>query len=384
MTHDILRRLADARPDHLDPAAAPDDTVRALELATAMRELPPVEARTASRRPRRPRSVWALDLAAGAAAAALAVATTATGPDAGPGGGPTAGGQALSARDMLLAAATTLEKQPQPGGAYSYQEVRIGSMLPVPGKDYVVDRRHTLRVWQSATARQRWTTGTDTGTRPASAADEAAWKADGSPRTFDFSAPHAPGGDIAHYEGAGLVYQDAPGGRSGLGTIGELSVRELLALPAEKHRLADALAELIDRKYNASAPELRKMVVETAQEVAFSMSSPPRVRAAAYRMLADEPGVRALRTARDHDGRAGYGIAMPRTFPGSPTEVRYVFDRGTGMPLGSVTVAAKAFDTWEKGDTLSYSTVVDTRWTDEAPGFTKDAAPGAPKAPGRR
>src|SRR5688500_18372841 len=94
MTRDVLRMLAEARPQELDPEAPVDEATRRAELTRAM-TVPPRSAARSVMAParRRIRPMWGLGLVGAAAAAALVVATTATGPgDSGTGAGPKAGG----------------------------------------------------------------------------------------------------------------------------------------------------------------------------------------------------------------------------------------------------------------------------------------------------
>jgi hypothetical protein len=395
MADDILQRLAAARPAHLAPDTPVDDTVRTIELTAAMAAAP-TSSETRSpmaRLRRRLRPVWGLGLAAVATVAALVVTTTNLGPTHEP------AQQSFSGRELLLAGANALDKQPQLEGDYWYQVEHRGYLTQVPGKNYVIDQRTVTRTWLAADADKRWTEHADLGARPATASDEAAWKADGSPHTFDLTDPatkahverenakkshHAPRPvpkDIVHYEGQGVIQRDAPGGGSEEMPSGDISVRELRGLSTNAHKLADQLLVMIDEDYDAPPKALHELVVDTARQIAFSMPSPPRLRAAAYRLLADEPGVRSLGTVEDHDGRTGYGIAMPSPYVADPgsLEVHYVFDRRTGMPLGSVTVAAAAFERWKAGDTINYTTIA-MRWTDQAPPFDTDTHPVPPSA----
>ncbi|MER6610963.1 hypothetical protein ABT282_35050 [Streptomyces sp. NPDC000927] len=58
---------------------------------------------------------------------------------------------------------------------------------------------------------------------------------------------------------------------------------------------------------------------------------------------AAEPGVRSLGDVKDHTGRTGYAVALPR--PHEPTpELRLIFGKSTGMPLGTEKVATRGGD----------------------------------------
>ncbi|MET8388377.1 hypothetical protein ABZV14_35830 [Streptosporangium canum] len=64
----------------------------------------------------------------------------------------------------------------------------------------------------------------------------------------------------------------------------------------------------------------------------------PKVRAAAYRMIASLPGVTAVGEVTDPLGRRGRAVSIPRTTDTGESEGvdRLVVDAETGLPLGPV------------------------------------------------
>ncbi|MER5769088.1 CU044_5270 family protein [Streptomyces sp. NPDC001985] len=407
MRHDVLRRLAAARPAHLDPEAPAGEGVRERELAAAMagdrathrthgahgtrgaagvrRERTAAgtgSGRTGPGRLLSPR--WGIGLASAATAAVLGVTLL----PAGDGGSSAPGtardaareagqgtlGDGASGGAYLLAAAERQEAGGDPAGdgAFWYQKERHGAMFRVPGANggpgYVVDDRYESREWLARDANRRWSRTTGIGARPASLGDERAWRQSGAPRAWDVFTGF---GKLRH-EASGLIAQDAPGGSGDTMPMGEIQIRQLRGLPTDVEGLRERLHELVDEEYNAPARHLRELVAAKALEIAVGMPAGPELRAAAYRLLAAEPGVRALGEIKDRSGRPGYGVALPS--PGG-IERRIVLDKRTGAPLGTLTVATRDDHDRVKGEVIEYTTHLEQSWTDTPPPFDRDEQP---------
>ncbi|WP_307832818.1 CU044_5270 family protein, partial [Streptomyces clavuligerus] len=366
---DILRRLAAARPAHLDGDAPVDPAVRTCELTAAMNSAPAAHerARTGPVRPRTPqwlRPRWGVGLVSAAAATAVAVTLVPSGDGAGtPGDTPTA-------REFLLAAAAKVEKEGErkKDGAYWYQKERMGSIDRVPGRNgrpgYAIDSRSDHLSWLARDSHKRWSQTTDTGTRPSTKKDESAWRAAGAPRSWPKLG--------REWDGKGLVHRDAPGGPGHVVPMGNMKIEEMRKLPTGAKALRARLRQLVEKEYNAPDWVLRDEVVRKAVELAVGMPAGPELRAAAYRVLAEEPGVRALGTIRDQSGREGYGVAIPSPGPLSGDELRLVLDRRTGAALGTLRVATDNEYGRRKGEVTTYTTVLDTAWTNISPPFDRD------------
>lgn len=206
--NDVLRTLREARPAELDPDLPVGEDVRRAELARAMAAAPtaahtaapPVPAR------RRVRPGWGLGLAgavtAGAVVAAAVLAapminegggTDGDGPRPGSGGGPAV---ALDARTVLLAAAGKADGQPERMRAYWHQVTISSSTYTVGtgGDRYAVTLRSRSESWTpSRPGGTAWGAEQDLGARPATKADEAAWRRAGSPDRFKVEVPVTPG-----------------------------------------------------------------------------------------------------------------------------------------------------------------------------------------------
>ncbi|MFF8973632.1 hypothetical protein [Streptomyces sp. NPDC014995] len=120
--------------------------------------------------------------------------------------------------------------------------------------------------------------------------------------------------------------------------MGDLPLPLLPTLPADEKVLRKRLFALVDKDHNGPKWTLDRIGVQSAVLLATTLPSTPALRAAAYRLLAAEPGVRSLGNVKDHTGRTGYAVALPSPY-GSAPEVRLNFDKSTGMPLGTETVA---------------------------------------------
>ncbi|MFD0629775.1 CU044_5270 family protein [Streptomyces sanglieri] len=195
--------------------------------------------------------------------------------------------------------------------------------------------------------------------------------------------PHIvePGGETLTYAGKGEIQHDAPGGTGDIVPMGDIPLRVLATLPTDEQALRKCLFTLVDKDYNAPKKILDGIVVDTAVRLATTLPSTPALRAAAYRLLAAEPGVRSLGDVKDHTGRTGYAVALPS--PHGPVEIRLIFDKSTGMPLGTETVATRSGDGVSKGDLQDYTTITSMKWTEDAPPFDTDTKdPGPISAPG--
>ncbi|MET8747960.1 CU044_5270 family protein [Streptomyces sp. NPDC004728] len=371
MKNDILHRLTAARPAHLDPDRPTPSAVREEELATfTIRPRAMRTARTAPR-PRRAGRSLVPGLALATAAAVAAVVITDTVPEK-PGPAPSA--TSGSGSQILLAAASHVEQQPAGSGTYWYVEEHIRSLHKVPGKHYTVAARTEHRYWAAAAENKQWSQSLDLGARPATKADEAAWKADGSPTSWNLE------GETLTYAGKGEIQHDAPGGTGDIVPMGDLPLRVLATLPTDEQALRKSLFTLVDKDYNAPKEILDRIVVDTAVRLATALPSTPALRAAAYRLLAAEPGVRSLGDVKDHTGRTGYAVALPS--PHGPVEIRLIFDKSTGMPLGTETVATRSGDGVSKGELQSYTTITSMKWTEKSPPFDTDTEdPGPISAP---
>jgi hypothetical protein len=102
--------------------------------------------------------------------------------------GTSGGATTVTARDLLLAAATTAEQAPAETGKYWHvKTLNVFGPLRVGSKSnmYWVVRRSVEESWDAGDPKNpSWNGRRDAGTRPRAEADENAWRAAGSPTTW--------------------------------------------------------------------------------------------------------------------------------------------------------------------------------------------------------
>lgn len=348
---DVFRSL---KPVALDTRAAeayarrrPHDLDRVM--AAASGESMAGDLTTRPARPRRIRRVLVAGLAAGAVAAAGVVVATGGSDGRAPSRRPPTTRQRVDARTFLLASAESVAKSPNRTGACWYTRVRetvrydgaalrkIRSKVParIRSKRRVPDApavtayiSRTQETWTGRDRHDRTITGIDREVTFPSRAEEAKWKALGSPELESWSAKRS----VHDYDFSHIKLTK---------TQRELSIPSLTGLPSDPA----ALKKVMRGWYRDQNREARNVDGEptgdsfpmflfgTAQDL-LAGPVPPRAKAALYRLLAEQPGIRYLGTTTDRLGRRGEMIAMTAggRFP-SDGEIRLVIDPGTGQLL---------------------------------------------------
>ncbi|MFI7439830.1 hypothetical protein [Nonomuraea indica] len=216
-----------------------------------------VRARLAGLRARRRRASWTVPLAGVVASLAAVLITYVVAGGAWPGRDPAQGVAAergpaavdlAAGRSVLLTAATSAASEPPPRGAYWRVKRQTG-----PGR--------VTTLWAARDGRA-WITGPATGSTPTPVA-----------RPFTMA------------------------GRA-------LSLRDIERLPAEPAALRRRVAALLPPGSGDG------VLADAVSGLLWSKPSPPAVRAAAYRLLADLPNVRYLGAADDPTGRRGQVFAF--------------------------------------------------------------------------
>ncbi|MFD0899041.1 CU044_5270 family protein [Actinomadura sediminis] len=261
---------------------------------------------------RRPR--FALPLVSVVAAGAAAVAAVALVPDGGDGGEVRA-----APGNVLLAAAENAEKAPT--ARFWHTETVTGDVFAV-GKSaknhYKVDSRQRVVNWVGPDGKGT-STNVDVPDRPLTMTDAQKWQAAGSPGKVEVPDPEGGPRNI-------LYLNETINGPS-MPLDGEyhgLSAEEIRALPTEPEALKEALRGLKGRWHAYTSDETGEEPIRALEgeaetralsEVAGTLLStaptPPKVRAAAFRMLATLPGVRAGGQATDRMGRTGVAVTLP-------------------------------------------------------------------------
>ena len=345
MTKDPMQLLAEARPARLDPDDHPDP------------------ARFMTGRPARParRIAWKLALAPAAALAAVAAVVLGSVEHAPP---PRSSAKppssstdrppqkARTVRDLLLAAAEQTGRQ-QETGAYWYTNEQDSERREVgpAGHQYSIMARFGLENWTSTdTHRPSVAAVRRLGAEPAGPADRAAWKADGSPRSWT-----QPGVD--------LVLSMDPGPRSVRRLAGDthylvgsanVTAAELAEAPAEPAALRSWVLGLMKRAQSEEPANYQLFWSAKALILDLPVRAP--VRAAAYRMLADLSGARLIGDVTDQAGRPAVAVSFPDDETHS---TRLLVDPATGQ--------ARGMESWYRNTRMRATVVVEAKYTDHPP-----------------
>jgi hypothetical protein len=173
--------------------------------------------------------------------------------------------------------------------------------------------------------------------RPASLGDRAAWRRDGSPAVWKEIGQDTALADPQGDPGNALLLplSAAPGkltaGSAAHGSqpflVGDkaMSLRQLLALPADPARLKELLL-----KGSSHYPPGVSQSAYLLQAVPPVLQMPvtPAVRSALYRMLAKMPGIRSLGTVKDVSGKQGAAVAYTGRYANC----------GNGIPVGGASL----------------------------------------------
>jgi hypothetical protein len=379
-----IDELRAARPAHLGDTPV-DERTRAAELSYAMSR-----PRSARRKRRTVRPVWGFSLV-GAAAAATAVTvvvsgtggTTPRAPDAAPATVTSSTPNSatpkvkLSARDILRAAAAKAARQPAGTGAYWHTVSVLRTLFAVDGADYLVMDQQRNEGWTpGATGGDQWGSTKRLGARPATTADEEAWKQAGSPAEIPVKVPGKP---------RPMTLSTAPGktstGHSPLLDgdkvfwLGRnVTMKDLRGLPADPAKLKAWLLRSYDGHDTESTSD--PMSADTwlftvSVGLITDMPVTPQVRGGAFRMLADLGTVDVIENVTDTEGRQGTAVAVKkRTKRSGVVENRLIFDQATGQALANETVVVQPGGlqtALEPGTVWSSQAVLEAGWTDSKP-----------------
>ncbi|GAT70418.1 hypothetical protein PS9374_06100 [Planomonospora sphaerica] len=315
------------------------------------------------------RRPWA-PVAAGLAAA-VAVALVVPGATGGEPGGP--GGPdritTVSGRSVLLAAASTAAAEPAATGAYWRVRKLHRQTHPEPlgrgGNRYRLVESRVTEQWVARDGRV-WSGSRALGAHPAGKADEDAWRRDGSPAEWS-----SRGRLLSTAAEEGRL--TAATGRVPFSMAGRaMTFEQIQGLPTDAAALKEWVSGAVreGRAAGASGADpldsFDGVVADALSGLLWSKPSPPAVRAAAYRALAELPNVRYLGEATDERGRRGAAFSFDlRAAPAVRRTL--IIDPGDSQVL-SATVAGPP---GSGGDQVEL--VLEAGWTDDEP-----AAPGLP------
>lgn len=217
----------------------------------------------------------------------------------------------VNARSFLLASAQKAERAPAVAGRYWYTRERTseqaGAIIESKGRKvknlkppFTATLSHTQESWTARDAKDRTRSivGIDRKYTFSSTADEAKWKEMGSPQLG--WVPAKP--QVNNYDGPIRF------------TIGQkqLTMQELVKLPTDAAKLSSELrrrykADVNDPKYPLQDSYLQ-YVWSTAQDLLAGPIT-PGTKAALYRVLAEQKGIRLVGKVTDPLGRPGMALA---------------------------------------------------------------------------
>jgi hypothetical protein len=415
-TTDVIQLLADSRPAYLD--AGTDPAVRQDHLRRALTEpsssLASEEGEQLARigvpdRPlhRRTGLRVGVGLTAAATVAAITVATggfhgTPT-PTAGSGGGQVVAGRAkstpakaqLGVSQILLLAADQVRAAPTTGKYWRTTTELRGLELAGPKNDpYTLEGGDVDEIWAArADSGTSWGVGRGLGYKPATSADLAAWKRDGSPKIVDMHEAKSDGKDsvLTGVSIAASKEQVVPTNPdSEIFSIGgkDKSMRDVRELPADPTALRKVLLQNYQRSVDATKSLKRAVgpawtedqwLFNTATDV-LTLPVTPQVRASTYRILAGLGSVHSLGRVTDVKGRPGNAVAIQDTGSLGLQEDRLIIDPTTGLLLAQETRVLKpvAAMSWLKPtDVWQTSVVTRIGWTNDRPPARTKYVPSA-------
>ncbi|UUU32334.1 CU044_5270 family protein [Streptomyces sp. CA-210063] len=350
---DVMETLADARPAELDPSLLAGSRRQREDLAriTAATRERPMGGPLAWLRPR----LLPLGAVATVAASAIVAGTLVQQDSRGTTGAqpgnrpPSATATRLDGRMELLGAAKAAEASAAEG---TYWQVTTRSenvdVVGEPGRRFAVRSTETQE-WSVGVrpgTRSLMVTGLDAGTEPRTPADEARWRAAGSPRQVESPADTEGRMRVAITIGAPgrptVMRTDSDNKIYALGPD-NVSYQDVRKLPTDSARLRQQFERLYERDSGSEISGDRTAWMLRQAANVITMPVKPGTRAAAYRLLADLPGIRVQGSVTDPLGREGIGITLPdhAETPLGSVEQRLVVDPSTGALLAELVVLAE-------------------------------------------
>ncbi|GAA3472130.1 hypothetical protein [Nonomuraea roseola] len=374
---DELTLLARALPDAPPPSAEVVERARA-RLAAARRE--PVR----PRRPGRRGLVWAWTLGTAVATAAVVMAVVTLVSSLAPVPAPAlvpAGGKRPCSDWPTRWRNCRTTAAPTGAGRCS----TTGFRVRVEDKAFNVLSSSRIDLWQPRDVRdpvhvERW----EQFVRPATSADERAWRAAGAPSTVQrVCTPGTRAGDCKKLrmrsKPSDCLYTHAaePGGVLGDLRLGELTLADLSALPGDAALLRERLRAYWKAGENARAWKSFEEFLPMALAL-LELPVSPSVRAAALRLLAGLPTTKVRGSVTDPMGRQGLAVTFVKSEGftgqfGADDEVaeRYVaiLHPRTGAVLAAnVSIAAESAEGLAQGTVMYYQAwAPEAGWTDERP-----------------
>ncbi|MFF3672237.1 hypothetical protein [Microtetraspora malaysiensis] len=285
----------------------------------------------------------------------------------------TVGAMALPASadtlNLRLTAATRSATAPAQGAYWHTKMLRTATFPWQFGKGtnrYWLEQQRVIEMWTSPDGKV-WMGQRNLGVHPKSAADEEAWRRDGSPATWKRAVNGSTVSLSSEPDKGGVFPVKAPATFSLAGQ--RLSYEQLQKLPADAAGLKTWL-EKAARAAKVNADAVDGYVTQALTTLLRDLPAPKEVRASAYKALPTMPGVRSLGASKDSPGRTGEGLSVDhgRTRQKAGTiasTTELIVDTDAMLLLAeslTSTINGKPFldKTWTE-------TVLQVGWTDDKP-----------------
>jgi hypothetical protein len=277
--------------------------------------------------------------------------------------------KAMSASEVLLVAAAQEELgEPTTGKYFRVRTVgsrewtvRNGKVTccgsgPAGPGGYKVRELSVVETWTGLKGGTAWMGVRSLGAHPATAADEAAWRRAGSPTSWnagptDTSDKHD---QIISTKPGKATFFELKDGADRYPALGlNATLQDVLALPATPRELRGQLLKVKAK----SAPDASEIAALAQISAGLLSETPalPKVRGAAFRLLAGLPGATVKQDVKDLAGRTGTAVVF--SFPAYQVNLRLIIDPKTGKLLSSAQTGGK------NGD----QTVLRSGWTNDTP-----------------
>ncbi|MBN6051292.1 CU044_5270 family protein, partial [Nonomuraea sp. RK-328] len=358
----VAAHVVDAGRERLEAAYSASASASASASTSASARPVPIAAATRRRRTTRTARWTALGAGLLGAAAAVTLLLGSATPTAPPTGHGTVRPMALSAEQILLAAASSTAQTPARGAYWTRTTVNGKQRLEPDGR-YMLERSASVELWLAmASGGQSRLVTRDQGVKPATARDEQAWRAAGSPRAWTYPAQGKDRPRVTLSADPAEPVVTRLDGDDLATLVGRPMTRAALSrLPATPEGLRAYLESAIAKQYGKeyATIDVEGELFQNGARIVMDLPVSAEVRAAAYRMMAKLSGVTAQGEVTDPLGRGGQGIG--RRLPNG--EEQFVVDPGTGRALAFVSTIVGPDGTRSR----TYSAVTRSAWTDAGP-----------------
>jgi hypothetical protein len=270
----------------------------------------------------------------------------------------------VTAAQVLIAAAVRQEEDEKVSGRFFRVRslaVRTGPRVGRPR--YTLEDRSISESWMPMKPGvQSWYGWVRLGYRPATPADMAKWRAQGSPRSWrpypDDLITSAAGEPVVNK----MSFQNVP---PGYYLTGEkpLSAQQIAALPTDPAKLTAFLAQAAGP--DATAADRNYAVFAAAGRLLFETPSPPKLRGAALRVLAALPGTHIRTGVKDPIGRVGTEVTITVDLSKPSSHKTVLFGRGAAFIIDPAT--GRLLSSALGGPKSSSVVVLESGWTDDKP-----------------